>query len=89
MKSLRKSFLNKSTKVLISLSLQLSNSKDTSSNEKGGDLGFFEKDLIGAEFDEAAFAMNVGEVSEIVSTDYGYFHIIKLTDIEVETVQVF
>ena len=75
--------------MLISLSLQLSNSKDTSSNEKGGDLGFFEKDLMGAEFDEAAFAMNVGEVSEIVSTDYGYFHIIKLTDIEVETVQSF
>jgi len=69
--------------------LAIVNSKDTSSNEKGGDLGFFEKDLMGAEFDEAAFAMNVGEVSEIVSTDYGYFHIIKLTDIEVETVQPF
>ena len=69
--------------------LAIVNSKDTSSNEKGGDLGFFEKDLMGAEFDEAAFAMNVGEVSEIVSTDYGYFHIIKLTDIEVETVQSF
>ena len=69
--------------------LAIVNSKDTSSNEKGGDLGFFEKDLMGAEFDEAAFAMNVGEVSEIVSTDYGYFHIIKLTDIEDETVQSF
>jgi peptidyl-prolyl cis-trans isomerase D len=33
--------------------------------------------------------MSVGEVSEIVSTDYGYFHIIKLTDIETETVQSF
>ena len=69
--------------------LAIVNSKDTSSNEKGGDLGFFEKDLMGVEFDEAAFAMNVGEVSEIVSTDYGYFHIIKLTDIEDETVQSF
>ena len=69
--------------------LAIANSKDTSSNEKGGDLGFFERDLMGAEFDEAAFAMSVGEVSEIVSTDYGYFHIIKLTDIEIETVQSF
>ena len=69
--------------------LAIANSKDTSSNEKGGDLGFFERDLMGAEFDEAAFAMSVGEVSEIVSTDYGYFHIIKLTDIETETVQSF
>tara|TARA_B110000967_G_scaffold92603_1_gene95217 strand:- start:111 stop:965 length:855 start_codon:yes stop_codon:yes gene_type:complete len=33
--------------------------------------------------------MNIGDVSEVVSTDYGYFHIIKLTDIEVETVQSF
>ena len=69
--------------------LAIANSKDTSSNEKGGDLGFFERDLMGAEFDEAAFAMSLGEVSEIVSTDYGYFHIIKLTDIETETVQSF
>jgi len=65
------------------------NSVDTSSNEKGGDLGFNEKGLIGVEFDEAAFSMNLGDVSEVVSTDYGYFHIIKLTDIEVETVQSF
>jgi peptidyl-prolyl cis-trans isomerase D len=65
------------------------NSVDTSSNEKGGDLGFNEKGLIGVEFDEAAFSMNIGDVSEVVSTDYGYFHIIMLTDIEVETVQSF
>ncbi len=65
------------------------NSVDTSTNEKGGDLGFNEKGLIGAEFDEAAFSMNIGDVSEVVLTDYGYFHIIKLTDIEVETVQSF
>ena len=65
------------------------NSVDTSTNEKGGDLGFNEKGLIGAEFDEAAFSMNIGDVSEVVSTDFGYFHIIKLTDIEVETVQSF
>ena len=65
------------------------NSVDTSTNEKGGDLGFNEKGLIGVEFDEAAFSMNIGDVSEVVSTDYGYFHIIMLTDIEVETVQSF
>ncbi len=64
-------------------------SVDTSTNEEGGDLGFNEKGLIGVEFDEAAFSMNIGDVSEVVSTDYGYFHIIKLTDIEVETVQSF
>ena len=69
--------------------LARANSEDTSSNEEGGDLGFFERELMGAEFDEAAFAMNVGDVSEVVATDYGYFHIIKLTDIEPETMQSF
>ncbi|MGB1412706.1 MAG: SurA N-terminal domain-containing protein [Candidatus Pseudothioglobus sp.] len=69
--------------------LAKANSEDTSSSEEGGDLGFFERELMGAEFDEAAFAMNIGDVSEVVATDYGYFHIIKLTDIEPETMQSF
>lgn len=69
--------------------LAVANSVDTSSSEKGGDLGFNERGLIGVEFDEAAFSMNIGDVSEVVATDYGYFHIIKLTDIEAETVQSF
>ena len=69
--------------------LAKANSEDTSSSEEGGDLGFFERELMGAEFDEAAFAMNIGDVSEVVATDYGYFHIIKLTGIEPETMQSF
>ncbi len=69
--------------------LAKSNSEDSSSSEEGGDLGFFEKELMGAEFDEAAFAMNIGDVSDVVATDYGYFHIIRLTDIEAETMQAF
>ena len=69
--------------------LAKANSEDSSSNEEGGDLGFFEKELMGAEFDEAAFAMNIGDVSDVVATEYGYFHIIKLTDIEAETIQAF
>jgi len=69
--------------------LAKANSEDSSSSEEGGDLGFFEKELMGAEFDEAAFAMNIGDVSVVVATDYGYFHIIKLTDIEPETMQTF
>ena len=44
---------------------------------------------MGAEFDEVAFAMNIGDVSDVVETDYGFFHIIKLTDIEPETMQSF
>ena len=69
--------------------LAKTSSVDTSSNEQGGDLGLFERDLMGAEFDEVAFSMNVGDVSDVVSTDYGYFHIIKLTEIQTETAQSF
>lgn len=57
-------------------------SDDIFTAENGGDLEFLEKGLMDPEFDEAAFALkNVGDVSGVVSTSFGY-HVIKLTDIE-------
>jgi len=52
---------------------------DDGSKQAGGDLGYFERRNMVKEFDEAAFKLNVGEVSGIIRTQYGY-HIIKLTD---------
>jgi len=51
------------------------------SASSGGDLDWFGRGAMVPAFDEAAFGLNVGEMSGIVATEFGY-HIILLTDSE-------
>lgn len=58
-------------------------STDSSNAANGGDLGYFGKGEMAEEFEQAAFALEAGAISEPVKTEFGY-HIIKLVDKKAE-----
>jgi foldase protein PrsA len=54
-------------------------STDPGSKDKGGDLGFFGSGKMDPAFEEAAYALEVNQISEPVKSQFGY-HVIKVTE---------
>ncbi|SDX36005.1 peptidyl-prolyl cis-trans isomerase D [Allochromatium warmingii] len=63
-------------------------SQDPGSAAQGGSLGIIESGIMVPAFDQAAFALAVGAVSEPVRTNFGY-HLIEVTQIQPATTQPF
>jgi len=61
---------------------------EDNSSMNGGDLGFFQREQMVKPFADAAFSLQIGELSEVVTTQYG-FHLIRVTDRKAESVVPF
>ena len=68
--------------------LAKANSDDAGSKDKGGDLGLMTKGSLPGPFEDAAFAMQLGEVRGPVKSDFGW-HVIKVNEIRAGNQQPF
>jgi parvulin-like peptidyl-prolyl isomerase len=63
-------------------------SEDPGSKERGGELGAFSRGMMVPEFEKAAFSLAVGQLSDVVTTPFGY-HLIKVDEKKAATKPAF
>lgn len=63
-------------------------SKDPGSAAQGGDLGWFGRGMMVKPFEDAAFGLKEGQISDVVESDFG-FHLIRLTGVKPAQVKPF
>jgi len=80
--------LNKAKKGANFEDLAKKNSEDDATKPKGGDLGWIVEGQTVPEFQQAAFNLPKGSISDLVKTQYG-FHIIKVLDRETAHTKTF
>jgi len=56
-------------------------SEDPGTKDQGGDVGYVTRGQLVPEFEQEAFSLKVGEISQVIQTPYG-FHILKVDDIQ-------
>ena len=76
--------VKKSPASFVALAKQ--HSQDPGSAAKGGDLGWFPRGAMVKAFEDTAFAMKEGQISDVVRSDFG-FHIIQLTGAHAEKIR--
>ncbi|KAL9694081.1 hypothetical protein quinque_013366 [Culex quinquefasciatus] len=57
---------------------------DCSSAKRGGDLGMFKRGMMQKPFEDAAFALKVGDMSDVVDTDSGVHLILRLKQVQLQ-----
>jgi len=71
------------------IDLAKENSTEPGAETSGGDLGYFSKGQMVPEFENAAFALEDGQISDIVETQFGFHLIYKIAERTDESIQVY